>query len=84
MMSWSLDPDGMAETMDNAKDVVIEQLIKEDLIGQDKGIEFAKTHTFIMKRKSTISKFLDRFKLKKSDESDYIFLLAKIDLEAEE
>lgn len=65
---------------DNIKEVILKKLVKEEIITEEQLKDFTATHTLILKRRSKISKFLDKlFKFEEKDpKNSYSIFLAKI------
>lgn len=65
---------------DNIKEVILKRLVKEEIITKEQLEDFTATHTLILKRRSKISKYLDKiFKFEEKDpKNSYSIFLAKI------
>jgi hypothetical protein len=81
MHNWTFDLNTLQEILDDAKDMIVKHMILEKLITEEEGINFAATHTFMVKSKSKISKWLTRmFKNQITDEEYHMYIVDVVDI----
>lgn len=76
LSSYSMNTEELQEHCDGVKDLILVDLYNEGLLTQEQIEHYSKTHTCVVKRLSTISRYLAKFFNKENDKTQII--VAKI------